>query len=830
VRSALVLVWLTGTAAAGPVATLVADVDGDGSDDKIELDAGELRIDTRKGASKLALAVTGRATLAGGVARGTPTIVVQTDREGYVVQRTGAAWKQVAKTKLGGVGLDADYSLALDVSSEGVYRYQARPGYRRCDGRPALLFAERLEGSTFKTVSTLPTFVPASAQVIAARVESQAATVAAPQMFKARFASHQPGAPDAGALAIPAELDDGNPRSVWREDLAGAAEGHFVTYLARMKGAKATQLRLVPARIKNLNRPQRIGVVGAQGAWHVDLPDSAKESTKNPVYVIDLPSPIADCVTLVIESTYGTAGATAFAELQLWSENELGAGDAMFAKMIAAGGDDAHRATQLLGARGAAGVAAIEAELKVTTDAATRTRLVRALIGNSDASRAPLLARAAGEGWLAGKELVHAIDALAGLGQGQALHDLAARQAIALDARAAAVRALDPSVEKERDLLVALAGRGPRELRQAVIEVLTQVPVAILAPLAASQPKPTASGDLWRAITRRAHANKDERAPALAALTAALATATDYERRYRLVDGIAAVGDGAALRALEQLFATWPADAETAAIKQIAARAISVNPRGDAFELIVSLVADADPGVRLAALAAIATGGAAATAGAAGPWHGPAGAPGTDRVIITRLATDSWPEVRRYAAQVLGIRCTGPGSSAALTDSVARDPDLAVRGAALAAMVECKAPGVAVVLEKLWDDGKAPIELRQRAVDLVVTLDDRVLGQKLLAKYARWRSAAIESHEALALAQNAAYTIGRLRLPGAAEALIAGLDDSAFPELVAAAATGLGLLGRACPARARPKLNLLARSDEQQVRIAASRAVEVCGK
>src|SRR5205085_10033474 len=103
-------------------------------------------------------------------------------------------------------------------------------------------------------------------------------------------------------------------------------------------------------------------------------------------------------------------------------------------------------------------------------------------------------------------------------------------------------------------LLVALAGRGPRELRQAVIEVLTDVPVTTLAPLADTQPKATAAGDMWRAITRRAHAKPDERGPALAALTAALAKATDYERRYRIVDGIAAVGDAAALRSLAELF------------------------------------------------------------------------------------------------------------------------------------------------------------------------------------------------------------------------------------------------------------------------------------
>jgi hypothetical protein len=827
VRSTLVLVCLTGTAAAAPIATLVQDVDGDRSDDKVELDAsGALHITTQKGTSTVALPVTAtRATLAAAIARGTPTIVVQTASDGIAVQLAGGAWKQVVKMPIGGVGLDADYSVALDANDDGIYRYQTRPGFSRCDGKPTYLFAERFDAGKFHAVTKLPTGIPANAPVITARVE-QAAPASEPVLFRARFSSHQPGAPDAGALAIPQELDDGKPATVWQEELAGAGEGHFFTYAARTAGTKASHVRIVPAKIKGANRPQRIGVATAQGAWHIDLPDSAKDAPGT-AYVAELPTPIASCVTIVIESSYGGGGTTAFSELEVYGENELrGGGDAQLARVIAEGADGARSATQTLASRGAAGVVAIEAELAKTTNDKARARLVRALLDNRDAAAGPVLARAVSEGWVDGVDLVAAIQALSGLGQGQALHDLAARQGVPLEARVAAVRALQPSVDKERDLLVALAGRGPRELRQAVIEKLTDVPVATLAPLAQIQPKPTAAGDLWRAITRRAHARPDERAPARAALTAALPGATDYERRYRIVDGIAAVGDGAALHALAESFASWPEDADTLAIKQVAARAIAVNPRPEALDLLVALATDDDPGVRLAALSAIA----GASSGPAGPWHGPAGPAEIDRLIQTRLLTDVWPEVRRYAAQVLGARCARPGPAGALADSVARDPDVGVRGDALAALVECKAASAPALLAKLWDDGKAPLELRQRAVDLAVALADRALAQQLVAKYMKWRGAAIESEKALALAQNAAFAIARLRAPGAAEALATALDDSAFPELVASAAAGLGLLGPACPASVRPKLTILASSDEQQVQIAAARAVEVCGK
>jgi HEAT repeat protein len=99
-----------------------------------------------------------------------------------------------------------------------------------------------------------------------------------------------------------------------------------------------------------------------------------------------------------------------------------------------------------------------------------------------------------------------------------------------------------------------------------------------------------------------------------------------------------------------------------------------------------------------------------------------------------------------------------------------------------------------------------------------------------VAKLPAWRGAALESEDALALAQNAAYALGKLAPPGAADALLDALEDTAYPEIVAAAATGLGLMGPACPRTAIPKLRLLAHSDERQVQAAAARAAAVCGR
>jgi hypothetical protein len=834
-RPALALVLATGTAAAAPILKQARDLDGDGKPETVELDdSGELRI----GNQKLAVGAAKAATIGVSQFKGNPIVVVDTGKEAVLLSLRGGTWRELLRTPVGGVGIDADYSIAIAATPQGIYRYQTRPGALRCDGKPAYLFAEGFNGTKFQRLSKLPIDIKEGASVIAARLDTGAASESL--LYKARFASHQPGASDASALGIPAELDDGKPATAWREDLtASAGEGQFFTFVPRFAGAKATQLRIVPGAQKGTNRPQRLGIVSSSGAWHIEIPDAHKEKDPpNSAYIADLPSPIDGCVTVIIESTYGPdRGTTAIAELAVYAEGERGAGasaangasggDMLLARVVAEGTDGATSAAQALSRRGAAGAAAIDAELARARDAAARGRLVRAAIGLRDPAAGPVLARAIAEEWVSGPDLVAAVRALQGLGAGTELAALAKKSGTPLEARVAAARALQPTVDTERDLLVTLGGHGPRDVRQAVIERLSELPVDKLLTLVKPDLDPAIAGDVWRAVTRRAHAKADERSAALAAMLAALPAATDYEARYRLVDGIAATGDAAALKTLAATLASYPLDASTSAYKQVAARAIAVNPRNEATDLLVSFTRDRDPGVRLAALSALTS----ATGTAPGPWHGDAGVDGIDRVIQTLLATDTWPEVRRNAAQALGARCSRPGPAASLADAVRKDADVAVRGDALAGLVDCRAAGVAELLAKLWDDGKAPVDLRGRAVDLVATLGDKTLAAKLVKKYTQWRSAAIESEEALALAQRAAYTLGRMAPPGAADALAAALDDSAFPEIVGSAATGLGLLGPACPAAAKKKLSSLAASDEEpQVVSAAKRAFDLCGK
>jgi len=830
---AIAVVALTSAASAAPLATLREDVTGDGVAESIELGAdGVVTIAGKRRATVRVAPSASRGALAVAQVRGRALLVVDVTRdgarEGILLEPAGAGWREVLRTPLGGVGLDADYSVELDLTPNGLYRYQTRPGLRRCDGKPGYLFAEGFDGTRFRRLAKIPSGVPESVPVLTARPDPGA--VAAPLLFQARAASLQIGANNAGALSIPHELDDGKPETVWREELAASAgEGQFFTFEPRMSGVQARQLRIVPGdptsarAMKATNRPRRLAIATEHRAWRVELPDAAREALGT-AYVIDLPEPVDGCVTVVLEDTYGQSrGVTAIAELEVFADGERsGGGDAMLARIVAEGKEGETSAAAALARRGAAGAAAIDAELAKTRDPVARRRLLAVLVKIQDPAVVASLSRAVAEHWATGPALLELIEALATHGLAQELAAIAGDTGLEVEARIAAVRRL-PATGKELGLLAELAGTGSRELRRAVIDRLSEAAIPELVTTATSVTSAAAAGDLWRAITRGARDGADRDA-ALAAMASALDDASDYERRYRLVDGIATLGDKAALARLAAFLRALPEGAPASALRQVAVRAIAAAPRPDAVGLVLSLAEDPDPGVRLAVLGALA----GAAADAPGPWHTPDGPDGIDRLMINALA-DRWPEVRRRAAVSLGSRCQRPGPARALAGTVAKDDAVDVRVDALAALVQCRAPGIDQLLARTWDDAAAPLLLREQAVNLAVALEDRRLGAQLVERFRAWRAAALESEAALALAQRAAATIALLDAPGAAQALVEALDDAAFPEIVRAAALALGAMGPTCPRTARTKLNALARSGDQAA-VAARRAAAQCGR
>ena len=103
---------------------------------------GTLTITTSKGTQTVALP----GVTAAKVSPAGPLYVVESPTEAIIVGEKGGAWRELARTPIGGAGLDADYAIAVAATPEGVYRYQTRPGGARCDGKPSYLFGEVFDG------------------------------------------------------------------------------------------------------------------------------------------------------------------------------------------------------------------------------------------------------------------------------------------------------------------------------------------------------------------------------------------------------------------------------------------------------------------------------------------------------------------------------------------------------------------------------------------------------------------------------------------------------------------------------------------------------------
>jgi hypothetical protein len=111
-RAGLLVVLLSGTAAAGPLATAHEEVDGDGVADAIELGSdGVLHVGgKRKGDVPVATGAT-QARIAVAKSAGEVAIVVDVTTPGgreAVVVDARAGWKIATRFPLGGVGLDRE--------------------------------------------------------------------------------------------------------------------------------------------------------------------------------------------------------------------------------------------------------------------------------------------------------------------------------------------------------------------------------------------------------------------------------------------------------------------------------------------------------------------------------------------------------------------------------------------------------------------------------------------------------------------------------------------------------------------------------------------------
>ena len=890
--------------AATPPATASAvgslDVDGDGQLERISASGPTLTISssaaigagaTRGRVSVVRLPGAPRLPTLTAAALGGERLIaleVQVGRglELWVGRATASGFAELARLPLGPQGGDGEYGAGAELTARGLVRWQTRPELVRCDGAAPRLFAERWDPASRRWGAAEASEVPASGEgaavvAVAPAAAAPSATSPAPavrvsDVFRARTATSQRGAVRADELAIPSELDDGDVETAWR--LGGGHQGEprgegrsegrgeVLGYRARLAAAVARRLRVVPgdassaAALRAAARPARLWLVGKRQRFSVALPDPvATGAALGTAYLVTLPQPIEGCLSVVIDSVYpGASGAArplAISELSVETDlEEQSGGTAALATAVARGGDEGPRAAAILARRGAAATAALLAELAQTRDVARKRRLARALAQLSEPEIGPALVAALRDGWIDEPDLAEALEALARIGAHEGLAEIATSSQAAPAARVAAATKLALAASPRQ---LALAGSGSREVRKAMIFGLEHLPTAELLAAAERADSAAAAGDLWRAAVRAAvRGSAAQRRALAAALVPQLASAADYERRYRLATGLVELaahdGDAAAVAlVLAQLAPVAPvaaaaaspsaapaasaapvvpAAAERAALRQAVAALLARLARPELTAAVDQLARDPDAGVRLAVLRATT---ATATATAA-----------LDAPLAAALAADRWPELRRAAAAALAQRCQRPEPAAALIRSVDSDADVDVRQDALVALVTCRAAGIGERLVRTWESGKLPLPLRSRALTLAVMLGEPRLAEPMIRALSRWRSEAFSDESALRLAVLAAASLGRLGgsqgSPGGAQgsqqgnqqiaaALLSTLEDSAYPELVAAAATGLGALGPACPAAARAKLQPLTRSDERSISLAARRALGRCG-
>jgi hypothetical protein len=698
--------------------------------------------------------------------------------DAVLAERRGGELVPLWTGHLGAEDQDGERRAVLDLPS--LTLYETRADVTLCDGQPARLDPRRIDLATGTLVPLDPGPTPPAPVVVATRAAPpHLGEATAPTVF--RFEAATVGADD----GAPRELDDGRRDTVW------IGPGRGAVFIARGETrTRVVALRLVPGDARSTkafraaDRPRRLVVRVGATPFVVEVPNDPTPQS----YWAVLREPIpTSCVEVAVADVWGQRGRAAISELAVLTDVDAG-GEAALAGMareVAAGVAGAAASEHHLQLSGRPGVEALLAARRATTDAAgiARVRAALARIGDplGAAEVAAGLAAAASPG-----EADLAAGGLTAMGDG-AVPALAAL--LADDTAAAPARARAAQLLGNRGALaplLAAAGRGPREVRQAVLVALAgRAGVDDLIPAAGDDPDRAA--DRFRAAGLAAgRATPEARARLAAAATAALAAGPGYELRYRLTQALAALG------------APLPDEPEPA-LRQVAVEAMADPAAARRF------VDDPDPGVRAAALARTDDRGAA----------------------TARLERDAWPLVRRAAAEALAARCaTAPLAPAARTDA-----DETVRRAALAGLVRCKAPNAGAELIAVAGDETLSPGLRATAASLLGPLGDRQQVPALIDLMAGARTDAhtapdiVGAEGAVRIAAAAAHTLGLLADPRAADGLRAAAEDADLPVLQA---TALAALGAICPPGARAVLEAGAHAEDALVVHAARAALRRC--
>lgn len=771
---------------------------------------------------------------------------------------------------IGAQGRDGEYRIRVEAAPFGLVRYQERSDVRRCDRQPAYLFPQGFDYKRrkFRNIAS-PVRIPASAPTIVATPaapgqgaqpggRASGPIAATPAVaFRSKSVSAQAYAEHAGMLTPPRELDDGDPQTIWSEHTGGNGRGLFITLTSPMDAPEIVALRFIPGDASSRtafaqkNRLRRLGlIVGGKHAFWISIPsDPARSRTPLAPLFATLPEGISGrCVTVVLDDVYSGRGArskrsgeTSISDLAVITDLDLSQGgpESLLIQRVVAGGAGADASARMLQRRGGNAVAAIVDALdgtgevggvdgELAPDAALRLRRVLARLG--DPAAAGQLAIGLGAANISVADARVFRSALTRMGRAA----VAALATVLQDAQAepagrqASARVLAEIADTgARDALIAACGQGGRNLRKEIAvglgrRVTTDLDALMTAAeAAAARTARACEADLWRAVgLMAARAPSATQGPAARRLATRLQSGRllgapeDYELSYRLFDAVGRLPTDTAVTAVTDAIATLVGQdgAQSRGLRRVAAGALAGNSHVGARSALITLAGDRDPGTRAVAVAAL------------GPR--PDADARSDRVVIERLGRDRWPGIRKAAASALGHRCEKATSAqTALNQAVDGDRNIDVQRESLSALVECRAPGIGTRLIAVAGDGKRREKLRSKALSLVPQLADPALVKPLIRLFGKLRQAAWSKESAVRLASAAAVAMGRTGSADVVAPLLRAARESSFPEIQAAAVTGLGEI---CPPKARRLFADLLGSDQRAVLIAARAAYNRC--
>ncbi len=695
----------------------------------------------------------------------------------------GAQPEVAYRGPVGPVGRDAEYSIELGLTPAGLLRYQTTPAVRRCDGETRL-FVERYSapgGFAPFAAATLP----APQEAAATESASLTATATPPSAYAGppigiyRFTAASAAAhvTRADQLGPPRELEDDSPLSAWAPP-AAQLRGAFVTAQADGSGHAPRAIRLQAARGRPL--PSQLWVIlSQQHRYRVTLGPA-------PVQWLLLPAEATgDCVSLQIGEATDNA---ALGDAAIYSELDGPGGLAAIAAQVASSegsrGEGAARTLLLRARRDAAGRQQVRAALASAlggapqgqpeglrrlddlllqlaeaeagpgagsggSDGSTPDALLRQVVsrrlstaGTSEDAPRTFLQGLAGYPRVGARLLLRISEdsAVSPELRGQALalwaalartQDATATVKVVLSRLTEAQASARLGAGWQQALAAVLVCTQPNEAAQAAaLSALDSQLAAVSAGRAGGNDPAVLSGiSLLLSALSQAQARCPE-APQTTQLSERLAAAWPKEAadsqtamdtpaftlRYRLLQALDRLGkDTPGVQAVLASAAALPGEP---VLRQLASRLRVRLKAATADGERLGGLRDSDAGVRLATLAALSVGDR--PRGEDAPRLSPAELQRLDDT----LRQDSWPKVRRAAAEARAGQCreAGPGVPPSRVEALRAalgDRDVELQRRALSAIARCEGSGAVDVFIQLAENAEAKAGLRGQACALL---------------------------------------------------------------------------------------------------------------